>query len=114
MLKSIFRFLLVLTIAITIGIGVYYAEQGVIHLLGSSGLISNDSEEIQSVDLESKQPQGVPDRQTLSIFRPLLGGLFGMGVHFVFFAITVVAVILIRKPISKLPLPKLKQAPPPK
>lgn len=115
-MRSTLRFLLVMAVAIAVGFGIYHTERGAIQLLTSYGLISNDSEEFQAAELQSNQSQPDPmatendtDRRSHSILRPIIRGVLGIGAQFTFFMLIVFIVILIRKSIEKIPLPKSKK-----
>lgn len=117
-MRSIFRFFLVLAVAIIIGFGINYAEQAAYNASVAMGLNSNSDSgnEVRPTELRPDQPSppksedNHPDSVLYSVARKLWGGFKGMGIHFVFVAVVVFMVVVFRKYLNQINSSNLKRA----
>ena len=116
-MRSIFRFFLVLAIAIIIGFGINYAEQAAYNASIVMGLNSNsdNGNEVRPTELRPDQPRppkredNTPDNVLYSLARKLWGGIKGMGIHFVFVTVVISMVVIFRKYIGQISNSNLKR-----
>ena len=116
-MRSIFRFFLVLAIAIIIGIGINYAEQAAYNASLAMGLNSNsdNGNEVRPTELRPDQPRPPKSEDTnpgsvlYSLARKLWGGVKGMGIHVVFVAVVMFMVVVFRKYLNQINSSNLKR-----